>query len=541
MAEQTARSLYGYLDDGRALRMYARRGDPEAFMVLVRRYEGMVLATCRRTLANAADAEDAAQETFLKLAQQAGMVRSNVAAWLHRCAVGTSVDLARRVAAQRRADHRASRAASPDGDAGSADGLVWADLEPVIDRAIAELPETDRQLVVARYLAGRSQAELAREAGVSQATISRRLSRAVGKLRRALAVSGVVALSTAAVVAGLEGGASPAVSTRVGSMLGKIAISGVGSSKPVAGGVGMIAIVSAALLGVSLLAAPLVLGSSGRAAHGHGTGGAAMAGASLGPDRPARTIGPFQVISATDDSFDDRGVWISDDTLSIRHGYSAEGESNLSTLRILSISEMPDNDETKDFEERAVIEARVVQVLPLGVKHARFEVGQRLRIECLEDAFGRLVLRADNGAVQLGRNEPRWYGVRPPIGWPEYGRIPEDAGRFGILGPWTESERIPVTISGREIKFGTEVWNTAIYRVVSWDRVEGWSRVLAVQAGGRDPRLIGTRLRLLLRKDEKGYSIAFYPRGSAFEDRWPSSFEFGPRNPVRVFSFEGGG
>ena len=92
------------LDDAAALDRYAKAGDPRAFEVLVHRYQAMVVHTCQRVMKSSTDAEDAAQETFLKLARRAGEIRSNVAAWLHACALRTSIDLLRARGTQRRAE-----------------------------------------------------------------------------------------------------------------------------------------------------------------------------------------------------------------------------------------------------------------------------------------------------------------------------------------------------------------------------------------------------------------------------------------------------
>jgi Fe2+ or Zn2+ uptake regulation protein len=59
------------LDDRTALHRFAVTGDPVAFEVLTNRHQSMVLSTCVRILRSPADAEDAAQETFLKLARNA--------------------------------------------------------------------------------------------------------------------------------------------------------------------------------------------------------------------------------------------------------------------------------------------------------------------------------------------------------------------------------------------------------------------------------------------------------------------------------------
>lgn len=57
---------------------YAATRDPEAFAALVTAYQQMVYSTCRRRLHNAGDLDDAVQETFLRLAQNAGTLRTNL-------------------------------------------------------------------------------------------------------------------------------------------------------------------------------------------------------------------------------------------------------------------------------------------------------------------------------------------------------------------------------------------------------------------------------------------------------------------------------
>lgn len=83
------------LRDADALARYASKRDPRAFEVLVLRYQAMVVHTCRRVMTSQADAEDGAQETFLKLARRAGEIRSNVAAWLFACALRTKASFPR--------------------------------------------------------------------------------------------------------------------------------------------------------------------------------------------------------------------------------------------------------------------------------------------------------------------------------------------------------------------------------------------------------------------------------------------------------------
>jgi RNA polymerase sigma factor (sigma-70 family) len=515
--------------------MYARRGDPSAFDVLARRYQNMVLATCRRVLRNETDAEDAAQDTFLKLARHAGSIRSHAGAWLHAAAMGCSIDLMRRAESRRKAEHAAGIEGASERADGAEEYVLWSEIEPMLDEAIAALEVADRELIVGRFLSDRSQREMAKELGVSDGTLQRRTSRALNRLQKKLVAKGFVVGGIGVLSAALGYSALGQGSSVLAGSISKIGLVGItgNSSKSVLMSKGVLlggaAVIVAGMLSVSLLNP----GSVG----GRGLGGFFGFGGSQvepGPKRPTGTVGPFEIVSAGERNFFDRGVWITDGALVINHGIDPKTEEVKSArLKILSI-------EDSDNEDGVVlIETKVERILPLGDQWSRFKMGQRVQISGEFDDVGRLLLKPMTDGVQLGRNEPNWYGVRPPIGWREHGRIPENAGEFGLLGPWTEAERIPFTITNREIKFGASSWTAANYRIIEWTPMDGYTRVLSIHAGGRDPRLIGTRFRLLLREDENGYSIAYYLPGTKQSDQWPSSFEYSAENPVQIVTISG--
>ncbi len=520
------------ISDRDALQRFARDGSPEAFEMLTRRYGAMVLATCRRRLPADADAEEAAQETFLKLARHAGRVRSNVAAWLHAAAVGTAIDLGRRAAVRGRAEREAARSA--DLTATPEHARLWREIEPIVDRALTELADADRELIVARFLAGRSQADLARELGVSEGTVSRRLRRALDRLRAKLIAGGVSLGGVGALSAAFAAAPAGTGSAAFQSGVGKLALTGLTRA-----GAGAATKSAGVLVGASVVILLVGVVSVAGLRAGHANAGAVglasgSATSEPGPPRPARTIGPFSIVSTFDESFSERGVFISETNLSIGHGTTDEGEVKRATLRILRTERGERRDDGRD-----VLEARVERITPIDDPYSRFGVGQRVSIAVEFDDLGRLVLEPLNDGPQLGRNEPRWFGVRPPKGWIEYGRIPDDAGPLGILGPWAEAERVQMRITDREIRFGSEKWPLSTYRIMDWEQREGFSRVLAVHANGRDPRLIGTRFRLIIRRDADGYTIAYLPPGRG-SGAWPTSFEYSDASPVRVVRVKDG-
>jgi RNA polymerase sigma factor (sigma-70 family) len=531
MTEVRSEQHHLALDDRTALHRFATAADPVAFEIMTTRYQSMVLGTCVRILRSPADAEDAAQETFLKLARHAAQIQSNLGAWLHAAAMGCSIDLIRRSSAIRRSEHAAARAdgveaQSPD------EAMHWSEVEPVLDAALAALEPGDRELLVARFLCTRTQRDIAHELGISEGTVSRRMDKALQRLREQLKQRGIAIFSTSAMLGVL--GAIPAVPVpaKLTSSVLKIPLfQSIGtpastSVKPSAAlvikalGVG-VAVVAITGGGYMLTQRPRLVSTPPPIRSG-----LMMPQASIdAPDRPSGSIGPFQIVSAGERNDFSRGLWIRDKRLAVRHGIDPKSGMTISaSLEILA------RDEDKDG---VILRTRVREITPAGIV-GRFTLGQQVEIRAYFDEYGRIVLNPLTDGVQLGANEPRWYGVRPPLGWEEHSRIPADAGPDGILGPWTEAERIPVTITNREIRFGTDTWQSAVYRIVEWDKRDGYARVESIHAGGRNPRLIGSRFRLIIRKDEEGYTIAYFPPTKSTQISWPSSFVYSPENPVTV-------
>ena len=173
------------------LQRFTRHHDEDAFAEIVRRYATVVYATCHRILGDRARAEEVSQETFFRLVRKPEAVTRSLGGWLHRAATQLAIDAVRRDAARRKREVKAARARSKQPVS------RWEELSPLIDEALAELPEETRTLLVRHFLQGKSQASLAVEHLTSAATVSRRIKAGLETLRVRLRGKGVLVAAAA--------------------------------------------------------------------------------------------------------------------------------------------------------------------------------------------------------------------------------------------------------------------------------------------------------------------------------------------------------
>jgi len=180
------------LTDGELLESFISRCDESAFEALLRRHGPMVLATCRRLLGNADDAEDAFQATFLVLVRKARSIvpRDMVGNWLYGVAYRAALKV-KTAAARRRVKESnvPPRQAHPDN--------TWDDLLPMLDAELRRLPDKYRSAIVLCDLEGKSRSQAARQLGLPVATVSTRVVRGRALLAKRLARHGL-ALSAGA-------------------------------------------------------------------------------------------------------------------------------------------------------------------------------------------------------------------------------------------------------------------------------------------------------------------------------------------------------
>jgi RNA polymerase sigma factor (sigma-70 family) len=160
----------------------------------VQRERGRLLAYIRRSIADAAEAEDILQESLYELVVAYRMLQpvEQAGAWLARVARNRIIDRFRRSGARSRAEADTDAVpgslddllpAAGDGpDAAVMRGILLAEIET----ALAELPAEQREVFVAQELEGVSFREMARRSGVSINTLLSRKRYAVRALRARL-------------------------------------------------------------------------------------------------------------------------------------------------------------------------------------------------------------------------------------------------------------------------------------------------------------------------------------------------------------------
>lgn len=167
----------------------ARRGDVAAYEEIVERYREPVFRAAYLVTRSSADAQEAAQDAFVKAYGALGRFRpgSPLKPWLLRIAVNESLN---RVRAAARRDALAVRAAAErppeDADQSPEAALLAAEQRRELLDAIERLREEDRLAIACRYFLDLSEREAAQVLGWRRGTLKSRLSRALVRLREQL-------------------------------------------------------------------------------------------------------------------------------------------------------------------------------------------------------------------------------------------------------------------------------------------------------------------------------------------------------------------
>ena len=171
--------------------------DPAVFQELVDRYKKQIYYLGLDLTGNHHDAEDLAQDVFLKAFQSIRNFRgdSRISSWLHRIAVNAYIDSKRKKSTNMTISYD-----DPDDDPGRfpapVDSVAYnpqrraeaARVQQDIDQALDGLTPRERMVFVLRHYQDLALKEIAEAMGVSEGTVKSFLFRAIKKLQKSLAV-----------------------------------------------------------------------------------------------------------------------------------------------------------------------------------------------------------------------------------------------------------------------------------------------------------------------------------------------------------------
>ena len=165
---------------------HACDGDADAYAELVRRHQEIAFRTAMLITQHAADAEEAAQDGFVKAWGALARFRPGqpLRPWLLTI-VANEARNRRRAAGRRERLAVRAEAMAPRAEAGAAPetALLAAEVRRDLLAALAGLREDDRLVLGCRFLIGLNEAETAAALGIARGTVKSRLSRALDRLR----------------------------------------------------------------------------------------------------------------------------------------------------------------------------------------------------------------------------------------------------------------------------------------------------------------------------------------------------------------------
>jgi len=173
-----------YLREDREAVLACQGGEREAFDRLVERYQREVYRLCYRYVNDHHDANDLAQDVFLKAYRAISKFRgdSSFSTWIYRIAVNTCLNFraARRVQSEELPEHL------PDGSPGATARMEEEERSRKVRQAVSRLPEKQRATLILKIYHDLTHEEVAGILGASVGTVKANLFHALGNLRKML-------------------------------------------------------------------------------------------------------------------------------------------------------------------------------------------------------------------------------------------------------------------------------------------------------------------------------------------------------------------
>jgi RNA polymerase sigma-70 factor (ECF subfamily) len=174
-------------------------GDHSAFQVLVERHRSMVYRVAYQFAGNHHDAEDIAQEVFIKVYRSLDRFRQDaqLTSWIYRIVMNACIDYRRRhspaASAPFSEEAEQKMLNTPEESPGPEETAYAGELGDVLAAEVSRLPPGQRVVFIMRHHQGLKLGEIADSLGLAEGTVKRQLHAAVHRLRHALSAANVTA------------------------------------------------------------------------------------------------------------------------------------------------------------------------------------------------------------------------------------------------------------------------------------------------------------------------------------------------------------